>query len=105
MDAVYFFKLRTAFIRFFCCESSKAFRDIQRKIELGEPPFDNPPYSEDAEPPFLEQWEDAATAIDVFGQTSISILSDSLKKYFQVLETHVIGFKLSDEGKAIAKDQ
>jgi hypothetical protein len=105
MNAVYFLNLRTSFIRFFYDESAKSFRDIQQKIDLGESPFDNPPYSEDPEPPFLEQWCDAETAVALLGQTCISILSDTLKLYFQALEKRVIGFSLSDDGKAIAKKQ
>jgi hypothetical protein len=105
MNAVYFLKMRTSFIRFFYEEGVKPFRNIQQKIELGEYPFDNPPYSEDPEPAFTEQWGDAETAVAVLGQTCISILFDTLKLYFQSLGDRVIGFSLSEEGKAIAKKQ
>ena len=105
MDAVYFLKLRTAFIRFFYDESAKPFHAIQRKIECEEVPYDNPPYSEDDEPAFLEQWSNSETAVALLWQTSVSLLSDTLKLYFQTLEKRVIGFGLSDHEKAIAKKQ
>jgi hypothetical protein len=105
MDAVYFLKIRTSFIRFFYDETAKSFHDIQHKIELGQYPFDNPSYSEDPEPAFFEQWSDAETGVAILGQTCVSILSDTLKLYFQSLEKRVIGFGLSDEAKVLAKKQ
>lgn len=53
MDATYFLKSRTAFIRFFYAESAKGFTDVKHRIENQLPPFDDPPYSEDGEPAFL----------------------------------------------------
>lgn len=105
MNALYFLKLRTSFIRYFYDESVKSFRKIQNKIENNEPPFDNPPYIEDPEPPYLEEWCNAGTGVDLLGQLCISVLSDTLKLYFQTLEKRVIGFNLSQNGKVIAKKQ
>jgi hypothetical protein len=102
LNAWYFFKNRLDFIRFFYDASEKPFREIQRKIEASESPFDKPPYSEDPEPPFLDQWIEAETGIYVLGMSCVSLLSDALKLYFRALETRVIGFSLSDAGKAIA---
>ena len=105
MDINFFLKLRTEFIRYFYAEAVKPFLDIQRKIEKGLPPFDDPPYSEDPEPPFLEDWMNAATGINVVGQSCVSLLSDSLKLYFNTLQTRVIGFVLSDAEKSATKGQ
>ena len=61
MDAKFFLKRRTSFIRFFYDTSAAAFRSVQTKIEAKEAPFDNPPYSEDPEPAYLEEWMEAET--------------------------------------------
>jgi hypothetical protein len=103
MDATYFLKQRVAFVRFFYVEGAKSFQGMQDQIEQGLPPFDNPPYSEDAEPAFLDEWQDAATSIEVLGQSSVSLLADALKLYFQTLQRRVIGFTISNEELSKAK--
>jgi hypothetical protein len=101
MDATYFLKQRTAFIRFLYAEGVKPFDDMRSRIEKSEPPFDNPPYSEDPEPPFLAEWMDADTAKDLLGLHAVSLLSDSLKLYFQTLQKRVIGFEFGASEKAL----
>jgi hypothetical protein len=103
LDINFFLKLRTEFIRYFYAEAVRPFLDIQRKIEKGLRPFNDPPYSEEQEPPFLEEWMNAATGINVVGQSCVSLLSDSLKLYFNTLQTRVIGFVLSDTEKSAMK--
>jgi hypothetical protein len=100
MDAAYFLKNRTAFIRFFYDEGAKAFADVKRKIEHELPPYDCPTYSESGEPAFLDEWMDAEAALDVLGLACISLLSDSLKLYFQTLRDRVIGFSFRNEKAA-----
>lgn len=100
MDAFYFLKGRTAFIRFFYSKGAKGFADIKHRIERALPPFDDPPYSEDAEPPYLEEWMDADAAVEVLGIACISMLSDSLKLYFKTLEERVIGFSFQNRKAA-----
>jgi hypothetical protein len=102
MDAVYYLKKRTGFIRFYYEESAKPFGDIQLKIDRGLSPYDDPPWSDDGEPPFLEEWGDAKTGIDILGHSCVSLLSDTLKLYFQTLQKRVIGFGLSREEESIA---
>jgi hypothetical protein len=92
MDVGYFLNKRTAFIRRFYAESASRFEEIKRQIELSLPPFDDPPDSEDPEPPFLEQWLDADSARDIAAMTCVSLLSDTLKLYFEALRVRVIGF-------------
>jgi hypothetical protein len=104
MDATYFLKRRTALIRFLYAESVKPFEDIKSRIENSESPYDNPPYSEDPEPPFLREWMDAETAKDLLGLSAVSLLSDTLKLYFQTLRERVIGFEFGEE-KALTKRQ
>lgn len=96
MDAVYFLKNRTDFIRFYFDESVKPFAEIKRCIEEVLPPFNNPPYSEDPEPAFLEEWMDAGTAEQICGLACVSLLSDSLKLYFHTLQKRVIGFTFDE---------
>lgn len=64
MEVLHFLKERTQFIRYFYDEACQPFCEIKRKIEAGEEPF-KPPYSEDGEPPFLEEWLRADTALEV----------------------------------------
>jgi len=53
MEVLAFLKDRTRFIRDFYETAERPFREIMRKIEESEAPYDNPPYSEDGEPPYL----------------------------------------------------
>lgn len=85
MDVLAFLKRRTAFIRVFYDTATVPLRETMRRIEEKEPPFE-PPYSEDREPPFLEEWIEADTGLDVLGRASISMLSASLKLYFETQE-------------------
>lgn len=86
MEVFEFLKLRTAFIRRHYTTASEPFREIIRKIEAEEPPYE-PPYSEDDEPPFLEEWIDANRSLEVLGATCVSMLSEALKLYFQTWNT------------------
>lgn len=102
MDANYFLKKRTQYIRFYHEAAGKPFEEIKQAIENGLPPFDNPPYNEDPEPAFLEEWMDAHTAIEILGLSCVSLLSDTLKLYFQALQHRVIWFSFK-EGKGAFK--
>jgi hypothetical protein len=85
MDVGWFLKERTKFIRHYYAVAAEPFEAIKSKIEKGEEPYE-PPYSEDGEPPFLEEWSDAETCIQVIGRTCVTMLSESLKLYFQTWE-------------------
>ncbi len=82
MDVLFFFKERTRFIRQFYDSAAAPFTQTMKAIEDQEPPFDNPPYSEDAEPPYLTEWIEASEALEVLGRTCLSMLSPSLQLYF-----------------------
>ena len=103
MDAGYFLKRRTEFVRFFFTEGQAAFDRVLQNIEEGNPPYDNPEYSEDPEPAFLEEWMTARTALQIVGQTSVSLLSDALKLYFHTMQSRVIGFTISKEAEATVR--
>ncbi len=85
MEVNEFLKLRTAFIRGYYELSVEPFQEIIRKIEGGEDPYE-PPYSEDGEPPFLDEWIRAKTSIEITGATCVSMLSEALKLYFKTWE-------------------
>ena len=89
MDVLFFLKERTRFIRHFYETAGEPFRESMRKIETGEPPFDNPPYSEDGEPPYLEEWMQADEGLEVLGRTCLSMLSSSLQLYFKTWESEL----------------
>ena len=86
MDVLYFLRERLTFIRTFYDISSAPFRETILAIEQDRPPFDDPPYSEDGEPPYLTEWMEAQAALEVLGRTCISLLSASLQLYCKAWE-------------------
>jgi hypothetical protein len=92
MNVLYFLKERTKFIRRFYEKGGEPFRTTIRKIDAAEAPFDMAPCDEaqDGEPPFMEEWSEASTALEMLGRTCISMLSASLQLYFETWE-HEIG--------------
>jgi len=77
-----FLKLRTSFIRYFYETSVKPFNEIKTAIENEEKPY-IPPYSEDGEPPFLDEWMEAEQGVDTVGHACISMLSSSLQLFLK----------------------
>jgi hypothetical protein len=104
VDVVYFLRERTNFIRFYFENAVAPFATIKNQIGQSLPPFDDPPYSEDPEPPFLDKWIEADAAIQIVGLSCLGLLSDSLKLYFHSLQHRVIGFQFArNESKAFKK--
>ena len=64
MDIHYFLGRRISFIRQFHATASEPYNERMRKIRAGEEPF-IPPYSEDGEPPFLDEWLEADESLHV----------------------------------------
>lgn len=85
MDVGYFLRLRTAFIRRHYDIAAGAFERLKEQIEAHEPPFDDPPFSEDPEPPFLNEWLEADASVQFVGRACVSLLSDAVKLYFNML--------------------
>ncbi|MEW9806424.1 hypothetical protein [Mesorhizobium marinum] len=105
MDAAFFLRRRTSLIRRYYATGVKPFRDIQRKINAEESPYDKtPPFfdPEGGEPAFLDEYIEADEIVQVVGRSAVSLLSDSIKLYFKALEQQ-LDFRLSAEGKATAK--
>jgi len=104
MDIRWFLKQRLNFIRSHYDVSVSAFLDRKRRIEEGEAPFDNPPYSEDGEPSFLAEWMDADTSIDLVGLACVSLLSDALKLYFNLIKQEEFRFDFDESVKKVLKN-
>lgn len=86
MQVLFFLKERTKFMRSYYETAGEPFREIMRKIDEDEPPFDNPPYSEDGEPAYLEEWLEAQEGLEVLGRSCNDMLSSSLQLYFKTWE-------------------
>ena len=71
----------------------------KRKIQAGEEPY-VPAYSEDGEPPFLNEWLEADESILVIGCVCISMLSASFKLYFKTWEKR-LGVPVNESLKKI----
>ncbi|AYE27977.1 hypothetical protein ISJ10_23190 [Burkholderia pseudomallei] len=71
---------RLDFIRQLYASSSAPFVDCRTKIENKEEPF-VPPYSEDLEPAFMLEWQEASDSIDVLGHACLCMLSSALQAY------------------------
>lgn len=88
MDVGYFLKQRTSFLRQFYNNACLEFVERKRKIEAEEDPF-VPPYREDSEPAFLEEWLEADDSLNVLGYACISMLSAALRLYLKTLESEL----------------
>jgi hypothetical protein len=86
MDVLYFLKERTHFIRNFYDSAASPFREVTRKIDAKEAPFSDPPYNDDGDPPYFEEWSAADTSLEILGRSCVSLLSASLQLYFMTWE-------------------
>ncbi len=82
MDLEYFLKDRTSFIKYFYSHASNPFSEIKKLIENKEEPF-VPPYSEDPEPAFLSEWQEADAGLETVGHACLSLLSSSLHLFLK----------------------
>lgn len=82
MDIEHFLKSRTAFIRYFYENAVRPFNEIKIAIENKQEPY-IPPYSEDGEPPFIEEWTYAQHGVETVGHACISLLSSALHLFLK----------------------
>lgn len=82
MDIRYFVGSRIAFIRQFYGSASATFLERKRKIEAQEDPF-IPPYSEDGEPPFLDEWLEADKSLHILAYSCVSMLASALHLFLE----------------------
>ena len=85
MDVRYFLERRLVFVERFYATAAYSFLERKRQIDAEEEPF-VPPYSEDAEPPFLSEWLEADDSLQVLGRSCISMLAASVHLYFKTCE-------------------
>lgn len=83
MDYKYFLQTRLEFIIFFHEKTTETFKNIKLLIEDGKEPYTLKSYSEDGEPPFLNEWQEADMGMDTVGSACVSMLSSSLHLYMQ----------------------
>jgi hypothetical protein len=97
MDVAYFLKKRTTFIRNHYDGCVCTFETVKKQIEDETPPFDNPPYSEDPEPAYLEEWMEADASINIAGLSCVSLLADTLKLYLRSIQQHELHFEFDEK--------
>jgi hypothetical protein len=104
MDIHFFLKQRTDFIGRHYDACVAVFDEQKRLIDAEAPPFDDPPYSEDGEPAYLQEWFDADASIQLVGISCVSLLSDALKLYLNLLQDRQLRFVFSvHEAKRLKK--
>lgn len=88
MDIQFFLWKRLEFIERFYQNCAAPFVERKRKIEAEEEPF-VPPYSEDGEPPFLDEWIEADESLQVLGVSCISMVAASFHLYLKTWERQI----------------
>ncbi len=62
-------------------------------------------YDESGEPPFLAEWQEAETGLQMVGHTCVSMLSEALRLYFQTWEFELrVKWDSEDKRKRYFKD-
>ncbi len=105
MDILLFLKHRTAFIRQHYDLCVAPFDERKRLIDAAEPPFNDPSHSEDTEPPYLAEWLDAETSVQLVGMSCVSLLSDALKLYLNLLQRGQLRFAFTEREAKRLKNQ
>lgn len=82
MDVRYFLSCRIAFIRQLYATASAPYVERKRKIKAREEPY-VPPYSEDGEPPFIDEWLESDESLHVLAYSCVSMLAASLHLYLE----------------------
>jgi hypothetical protein len=82
VDVRFFLSQRIGFIRQLYGTACAPYVERKRKIEAEEEPF-VPPYSEDGEPPFLEEWLEADESLHVLAYSCVSMLAAALHLYLE----------------------
>lgn len=96
MDLLSFLDERLKFINYFYGSTVSIFQETMRKIEVGEPPYEDKRNPEDYdEPAFLTEWQDADAAANITGASCLQLLQSTfhsfLKEYLkQIGQKHLI---------------
>lgn len=89
MEVYRYLQPRAKFIMEYYDTVAPAFEERKRKIDAGEKPYETPVWYDGDEPMFLQDWLDADLGLDVLGRSCVSMVSDSLKLYFQTWEKNL----------------
>ncbi|BFG81435.1 hypothetical protein PTKU46_94690 [Paraburkholderia terrae] len=88
MDVGFLLQRQVDFIRQLDETSAAPYIERKRQIEAGASPFE-PSYSEDGEPPFQVEWQEADDSLHVLGYACVSMLSDTMKVFFDTWQRHL----------------
>ena len=105
MDIHFFLRQRTDFIRRHYDVCVAAFDEQKRLIEAKEPPFHDQSDNEDGEPPYLAEWFDADASIQLVGISCVSLVSDALKLYLNLLQHRQLRFVFTEQEAKRLKSQ
>jgi hypothetical protein len=85
MDLLWFLQRRLRFTHDLYHGATSPFRETLRQIEAGEPPFVDArdPENGDTDPPFLDEYQRAAEAIEVIGHWCLCMVFASCKAYLE----------------------
>jgi hypothetical protein len=104
VDVAYFARRRLSLIRGLYGDAVQPFHARKRRIEAGEPPFDELQHydPESGEPPYLEEWQEADEAILALGSCCLTMLAGTLKLYLTEHRT-LSGRPLTDTDRTAFK--
>ncbi|MBA3914473.1 MAG: hypothetical protein H0X25_11650 [Acidobacteriales bacterium] len=107
MDLLWFLRRRLKFINRLYNQTTGQFYETMNNIQSGEPPFvdeRNPEFDNMSDPPFLEEYQEAAESAEVIGHWCLCMVYGSLKAYLEAyideMSRDYVG--LSDLRKCVA---
>jgi hypothetical protein len=92
VDIRYFISQRLRVIRYLYETASLPFVNNTRKIDAGEPPYDQPPLNFDptnGEPQFMDEWQLNQDALTLLGHSGIAMLQVTLQLYLDAFKSQV----------------
>jgi len=101
MDILAGLKDKLRFIERHYETASFPFREIRRKINASEEPFEPPPFDPencDGEPPFLEEYLEATESLNIEGQAALKLVQSALRKYLSSF-VEMYGIPIKATGK------
>lgn len=84
MDVLGIFRDKLKFIQWFYERASEPFRTAKRQIEHREGAFHEDPPGfdpENGEPPYIEEWVESDTALNVLGQSCLCLIQTSFRDF------------------------
>jgi hypothetical protein len=98
--------IKLRFIERHYAVASFPFREIRRKINDREEPFEPPPFDPDSdnlgEPPFLEEHLEATESLNIEGQAALRLVQSSLQEYLKSFAA-MYGIPLTGKGSWLVR--